>query len=311
MKKTISLAILGLAVCSQIQMVLAADLKYKISSVAGKIVHFNRSSGILHLQMERGNTWIIQMQPDAKYEKFKQNANASSFKEGEMVSVGLSGSLTETPKKAVLMVDWGNSADYVAKNATAPYTTRMGDFQSVGGAATKPPVGAQQSDNTIGVLGHGGQVNHSINNSNGGVQSVTSGNSTNLPDNLTKMTNTRGTWMQPMENMGINPYAPMGSAGSLMNNDEENGAQSGGVMGGGPPQATAGNTAQINAVIVQANAAGHTLVVRQQGTNSNMNVMVDPRVNLSMLRPGQNVMIMGAPTPGGYIEASQVVPLGQ
>lgn len=289
----------------------------KISNAAGKIVHFNRSTGQLHLLLERGTTWIIQMEPNSKYEKMKRPCNSSAFKEGEMVSVGIAGSLAETPKRAVLMVDWGSSADYVAKVAAAPYETRKGDFQGIGGAATRSNVGAQAADHTVGILGNGGTLpTHTIQSGNGGTQSVTPSPAGQLPQGLNQISPIRSTQspqmlpLQNMQQMGIDPFTPQMGATSMFGTDEEGAGGGNQAPQGQMAAQQQGSPIQMTATVLQCNPGGHMMVVRQEGSQSSINVMVNAQVNLGGVRQGQKVVVIGTSNPAGYVDANQVVNVG-
>lgn len=318
MKQTVArLALSGLALATLGLAAQADESKPRISNVAGKIVHYNHSTGVVHLQLEKGNIWVIQMQPGSKFEKNQKPSNSSAFHEGDMISVGVTSSLTESPKKAVLMVDWGNSGKYVATTAPAPYTTPKGDFATTGGASSVNNVGGQRPDNTIGIMGNGGQApTYNMENPNGTSQSVPNDpkgqsaqalkNTNAVPSNNAT---TRGQWMSPMQNMGINPYSTgLPSGAGLMGEDDPAG---GAMPTGGPPMANnmGGQPMQMVAVVVNANPGSGLLVVKQQGSNVPTNVMVNPGVNITTLRPGQTISIMGT-NSNGMMQASQILPMG-
>ena len=318
MKKTVArLALSGLILATLGLVAQADESKPRISNVAGKIVHYNHSTGVVHLQLEKGNVWVIQMQPGSKFEKNQKPSNSSAFTEGDMISVGVTSSLSESPKKAVLMVDWGNSGKYVATTAAAPYTTPKGDFATTGGSSSVNNVGGQRPDNTIGIMGNGGQApTLNMDNPNGTSQSVTNdpkGQSAQGLKGVNAIPNgnatTRGQWMSPMQNMGVNPYSTgMPSGAGLMGEDDP----AGGMATGGPPMANytgAGQPTQMVAVVVTANPGSGLLVVKQQGSNVPTNVMVGPNVNIATLKPGQTVSIMGTNT-NGFMQASQILPMG-
>ena len=316
--RLIGLALSGLAALT-LTVGVNAEGRLRISNVAGKIVHFNHSTGIVHLKTEKGNTWIVQMMPKSKYERNKKDTNSSAFHEGDQVAVGITSSLAESPKQAVLMVDWGNSGAYVATTAAAPYQTRMGDFASSGGVASANNVGAQRPDTTIGILGNGGKLPPpNLDNPNGTQQSVPGDpkgqsaqplTATNppLPGANTMSTN-RAPYMAPMQNMNVDPYSTgLPSGTSLMGIDGEDGGSMRAPSQGG--MATGGTPVQIQAVIMQANPGSHQMVVQQAGSNTPLNIMVGANVNIANLRPGQKVMIMGQASPNGYIEANSVMPI--
>ena len=317
-KKLASLAVSGLVVACFGVGARAEDApKPHVSNIAGKIVHFNRSTGMVHLRLEKGNTWIIQMMPNSKYEKNQRNANSSSFKEGDMVAVGVTSSLAENPKKAILMVDWGNSAKYVATTAPAPYLTRMGDFASEGGAGSVNTMGGQRPDTTMAKLGNGGQPEPlKLEGGNGATQTVPNdprgqgaqGLNSAANPSMNSMSTTRAQWMNPMQNMGVNPYSSgLPSAAGLMGDDEGGGGL---APGGGQMASAGGQMIQIMATVIQANPGSNAIVVRQAGSTTPTNVMVGSNVNVAMLRPGQNVTIIGTATANGIIQATSVIPAG-
>jgi hypothetical protein len=109
--------------------------------------------------------------------------------------------------------------------------------------------------------------------------------------------------------MGMDPFAPQMGATSMFGTEEE-GSGGGSQAPQGQMASQQGSPVQLTATVIQCNAGGHMMVVRQEGSQSSLNVMVNPQVNLSGLRQGQKVVLIGTSNPAGYIDATQVVGVG-
>ena len=71
-----------------------------------------------------------------------------------------------------------------------------------------------------------------------------------------------------------------------------------------------GSPIQMTVTVLQCNPGGHMMVVRQEGSQSSINVMVNAQVNLGGVRQGQKVVVIGTSNPAGYVDANQVVNVG-
>ncbi|MBX3170618.1 MAG: hypothetical protein KF760_24640 [Candidatus Eremiobacteraeota bacterium] len=120
-----------------------------------------------------------------------------------------------------------------------------------------------------------------------------------------------------MNQPGMNPYAmntQTHGLESLLNGGEENGAQDqGGPMFPGMynNQMSMGQPIQMQATVIRCDPATRSLVVQSFGSQIPQNVIVNPQSMMPMLREGQTVMISGSTNPQGFIEAQQVMPMGQ
>lgn len=121
----------------------------------------------------------------------------------------------------------------------------------------------------------------------------------------------------PMMNQpGMNPYAMNAQTPgleSLINGGEENSAQEQGgpMFPGMNSQMTMGPPIQMQATVIRCDPATRSLVVQSMGSQIPQNVIVNPQSQMPMLREGQTVMISGTTNPQGFIEAQQVMPMGQ
>ena len=76
-------------------------------------------------------------------------------------------------------------------------------------------------------------------------------------------------------------------------------------------QMSMGQPIQMQATVMRCDPATRTLVVQAMGSQVPQNVVVNPQSMMPMLREGQTVMISGSTNPQGFIEAQQVMPMGQ
>jgi len=67
----------------------------------------------------------------------------------------------------------------------------------------------------------------------------------------------------------------------------------------------------MQATVIRCDPATRSLVVQSFGSQIPQNVIVNPQSMMPMLREGQTVMISGSTNPQGFIEAQQVMPMGQ
>lgn len=124
--------------------------------------------------------------------------------------------------------------------------------------------------------------------------------------------------MNPMMNQpGMNPMMANQGTGleSLLNGGDENGNnaqdQGGPMFPGMNNQMSMGQPIQMQATVIRCDAATRSLVVQSFGSQIPQNVIVNPQSMMPMLREGQTVMISGSTNPQGFIEAQQVMPMGQ
>ena len=120
-----------------------------------------------------------------------------------------------------------------------------------------------------------------------------------------------------MNQPGMNPYAmntQTPGLESLLNGDENGSSaqdQGGPMFPGMNNQMSMGQPIQMQATVIRCDLATRSLVVQSMGSQIPQNVIVNPQSQMPMLREGQTVMISGSTNPQGFIEAQQVMPMGQ
>lgn len=126
------------------------------------------------------------------------------------------------------------------------------------------------------------------------------------------MMNQPGMMNNGMPNNGMNFNQSTGLE-SLINGSDENATQEQGgpMFPGMNSQMSMGQPIQMQATVMRCDPATRTLVVQAMGSQVPQNVVVNPQSMMPMLREGQTVMISGSTNPQGFIEAQQVMPMGQ
>ena len=137
-----------------------------------------------------------------------------------------------------------------------------------------------------------------------------------MPSNPAMNPGMNGANPMMMNQPGMNPYAmntQTPGLESLINGGDENSAQdqNGPMFPGMNSQMTMGQPIQMQATVIRCDPATRSLVVQSMGSQIPQNVIVNPQSQMPMLREGQNVMISGTTNPQGFIEAQQVMPMGQ
>lgn len=137
-----------------------------------------------------------------------------------------------------------------------------------------------------------------------------------MPSNPAMNPGLNGANPMMMNQPGMNPYAmntQTPGLESLINGGDENSAQdqNGPMFPGMNSQMTMGQPIQMQATVIRCDPATRSLVVQSMGSQIPQNVIVNPQSQMPMLREGQNVMISGTTNPQGFIEAQQVMPMGQ
>lgn len=137
-----------------------------------------------------------------------------------------------------------------------------------------------------------------------------------MPSNPSMNPGMNGANPMMMNQPGMNPYAmnpQTNGLESLLNGGDENGAQDQGgpMFPGMNNQMSMGQPIQMQATVIRCDPATRSLVVQSMGSQIPQNVIVNPQSQMPMLREGQTVMISGSTNPQGFIEAQQVMPMGQ
>lgn len=138
-----------------------------------------------------------------------------------------------------------------------------------------------------------------------------------MPSNPAMSPGMNGANPMMMNQPGMNPYSmntQTPGLESLLNGDENgaNAQDQGGPMFPGMSGGMAmGQPVQMQATVIRCDPATRSLVVQSFGSQIPQNVIINPQSMMPTLREGQTVMISGSTNPQGFIEAQQVMPMGQ
>ncbi len=282
------------------------------ATMSGNLENYDGSTGILVLKLGDKKLKRFKLVKNAKVEWMGRNVSPNALRQGAKVAVRLCGAINEDPVPVNLVTDWGNSSQYVAKAARAPYYTRKGEYATsagVGGTPEGAPV-VDDPAKTVGMLGNGGIAPTGppagvMNPAPTGVAPMAPG-----PHNL-GMSNQGSKMALPQNLMYSSSPSPFGmdsgnsAAGMMgMSSPYE------GMMGAG--QNYGGGQMQLQGRVLQADAASRTLVIQALNSPSPQQVIVAPgaSVDPNAFQPGGMVNVSGIPVAGA-IQAFSVTAAGR
>lgn len=126
-------------------------------TVSGVLVAYNPGGGRLQIRRADGVLKSVQLIPAARFELRGQEVSRTTFRLGMQVAVRVVGALNVEPLQGDLLTDFSSSTRYVARSATSPHHTPVGNYATGGGAGgVSPGLPSLGGPSVLGPLGMGG-----------------------------------------------------------------------------------------------------------------------------------------------------------